>query len=375
MKLKPGINDLKTLRPDLAAEWDYESNHPLRPEHFTKGSNEEVYWICPVYHLRYKAPICRRAYRAAGSSPYTCGILPVPGVTDLASKYPLIAAEWDYEGNYPYRPEDFTYGSNTEVMWKCPKYGLSYALSIKQRTLQHYGSPYISGKLPVPGVTDLESQYPLIAAEWDYDANYPLEPGDFTCGSHDMVSWICPKYGLSYPATIASRVYGGRGSPYITGRKVVPNVTDLKTLYPEIAAEWDYEMNYPYRPEDFTHGSVAKVFWECPKCGQRFPAKINNRVANKSGCPFCAGKLPIPGKTDLASQRPDLAGEWDYDNNWDKDHINKLYPDEFTLYSNERVSWVCPDCKKTYKARIEARVVYGTGCTHCAKKRKRSRKR
>ena len=61
-KLIVGVNDLATVRPDLAAEWDYEANYPLTPQNVAANSGQKVYWIYsydipndyPVEHLRSK---------------------------------------------------------------------------------------------------------------------------------------------------------------------------------------------------------------------------------------------------------------------------------------------------------------------------------
>ena len=37
--LKPGINDLLTINPELAREWDYSKNPNLTPEQVTYGSH------------------------------------------------------------------------------------------------------------------------------------------------------------------------------------------------------------------------------------------------------------------------------------------------------------------------------------------------
>ena len=43
----PGENDLATLRPDLALEWDEERNYPDLPSQFSPHSNRRFWWTCP----------------------------------------------------------------------------------------------------------------------------------------------------------------------------------------------------------------------------------------------------------------------------------------------------------------------------------------
>ena len=48
--LIPGKNDVKTMRPVLAEQWDYEKNKPDIPENYTMSSKEIVWWKCEHGH-------------------------------------------------------------------------------------------------------------------------------------------------------------------------------------------------------------------------------------------------------------------------------------------------------------------------------------
>ena len=50
VKLIKGVNDLATLRPDLAAQWHPTKNGDLKPTDVTSGSGRKVLWICPLGH-------------------------------------------------------------------------------------------------------------------------------------------------------------------------------------------------------------------------------------------------------------------------------------------------------------------------------------
>lgn len=51
-----GFNDLTTVRPDLAKEWDVEKNNELglKATEVTKGSNKKAWWICSKCGNNYK---------------------------------------------------------------------------------------------------------------------------------------------------------------------------------------------------------------------------------------------------------------------------------------------------------------------------------
>lgn len=44
-KVLIGYNDLLSLLPEIASKWDYDKNHPFKPENFTIASGKKVYWI------------------------------------------------------------------------------------------------------------------------------------------------------------------------------------------------------------------------------------------------------------------------------------------------------------------------------------------
>ena len=57
-----GENDLATLYPDIAAQWDEEKNGVLHPNNVTAGSNRRVWWQCEKGHS-YRAIIAQRVQR------------------------------------------------------------------------------------------------------------------------------------------------------------------------------------------------------------------------------------------------------------------------------------------------------------------------
>ena len=69
-----GENDLATLFPDIAAQWDAERNGSLRPDQVTSFSNRKVWWLCPEGHVWHTAISNRtnaKKRTAAPSAPET----------------------------------------------------------------------------------------------------------------------------------------------------------------------------------------------------------------------------------------------------------------------------------------------------------------
>ena len=93
--------------------------------------------------------------------------------------------------------------------------------------------------------------------------------------------------------------------------------------------------------------------------GHIFEGAIYRKVKlAKFSCPVCSGHKILKGFNDLASQRPDIAKDWDYAN-------NELKPDEVTVGSSKYVNWLCDICNKTYNMRISARTYTNQGCPKC----------
>jgi DNA-directed RNA polymerase subunit RPC12/RpoP len=69
----PGYNDMLTVAPHLAAEWDYSRNKDIQPESLAITSRMKVWWRCSRGHSWKVAPVSR----SKGSGcPYCAGKRP-----------------------------------------------------------------------------------------------------------------------------------------------------------------------------------------------------------------------------------------------------------------------------------------------------------
>ena len=217
-----------------------------------------------------------------------------PGINDLYTVRPDIAAEWLYEKNGELRPEDLTSMSNHKVWWQCPA-GHEYQCSVDQRVGKGQNCPFCSGKQILSGFNDLLTLNPKLAAEWDYSKNTDLLPNQIALHSNKSIWWKCRTCGNEWKTKVNDRA-NGKGCPRCSRKKQVEtrreNYThvgknDLKTQAPELCKEWNYDKNGELKPEQFTCGSAVKVWWQCSVCGYEWQALINSRV-RKRGCPKCS---------------------------------------------------------------------------------------
>lgn len=139
-----GENDLATLYPDIAAQWDEEKNGVLHPNNVTAGSNRRVWWEYEKGHS-YRAMIAQRVQRGDGC-PYCANRKVLPGFNDLATAAPLVAKQWHETLNGALTPEMVTAGSHKKAWWQC-SYGHAWKAAIYSRAgVQQCGCPVCAGK-------------------------------------------------------------------------------------------------------------------------------------------------------------------------------------------------------------------------------------
>ena len=146
----------------------------------------------------------------------------------------------------------------------------------------------------------------------------------------------------------------------LRGRNAVPGGADVATTHPYILKYWSQRNTLS--PHEVTAGSHKKVWLICEK-GHEWESKVDTFTMMHSGCPYCAGKRAIPGKTDLATVRPDLMREWDAEKNAD------LNPAAILPGSHSNAWWKC-ERGHSWQAMIFSRAKENaSGCPYCAGKR------
>ena len=102
----------------------------------------------------------------------------VKGVNDIASLYPELVKEWDYDKNDKISPSDFTKGSKQKVWWKCSKCGNEWEAIISSRThgagcpvcgVRKQGESFKKARLIKNG--SLRETNPELCIEWNYEKN------------------------------------------------------------------------------------------------------------------------------------------------------------------------------------------------------------
>ena len=247
----------------------------------------------------------------------------------LKDKYPELLKEWDFEKN-KLNANEVNYGSAQKVWWIC-KQNHSFETSLNSKTRSYSNGnnscPYCRN-LKVGYGNDFKTNFPELVKEWDYEKN-ELNPEEVVAGSHKKVWWKCNK-GHSYNAVIYKRGYEQTDCPYCRNLKVGYG-NDLKTNFPELVKEWDYEKN-ELNPDEVVHGSNKKVWWKCNK-GHSFSQRIIERTLNSKSCKFCTNQR-VSKENNLKVLFPKIAKEWDYEK-------NELNPDEVVAGTSKKYFWIC----------------------------------
>lgn len=132
--------------------------------------------------------------------------------------------------------------------------------------------------------------------------------------------------------------------------------TGIHRKYPLLASQWHPVLNQPLLFTDIKPGSDKKIWWICEK-SHEWESVAKTRFLRGHGCPYCSGRNPIPGETDLASTHPEIAEEW-------HPTLNKpLTPIQVKAGSNRKVWWKCEKSHE-WESKIYARTK--SGCPYCA---------
>jgi len=269
-KVNKGVNDISSQFPDFAPEafgWD--------PSEVSIGSNQLLKWKCIEGHVWETQPNARFGRGRNTGCPKCSGNVVDPGKNDLKTLYPDLGREafgWD--------PSLVLPGIGKKLDWKCSQ-GHIWTASPNSRTskINKSGCPFCSHQKVLEGENDLASTYPELAKQahgWDPSKVFPK--------SNRKLEWICEE-GHTWKVTPASRIRNDgtelSGCPICSNHQLLPGFNDLKTRYPNLAAE-----AHEWNPSETLAGSNKKLSWQCAN-GHIWKAAISNRI-NGTGCPSCA---------------------------------------------------------------------------------------
>ena len=423
-RILAGDNDLESLFPLIASNWDYDKNGTLKPSQVSIGTPRSVFWLCDLGHS-FSSPVVDMTRRGAGC-PYCSSKALLEGFNDLATTNPELLAM--FSSDNAIKSTEVMAKSDVRLNWVC-EYGHQWVAQVKNIT-NGRRCPICANKKVLPGFNDLEKGYPDLAAEWHPTKNEGILPTQVVAGSKKHAWWLCDQ-GHEWRSTIGNRVFfnsgcpvcqndlvsigyndmrtthpdladqfdsvknfpetpqsligsthrmlwwkcalehswrssgnsrvsQGSGCPICSGRQVLAGFNDLETRYPELSLEWHPSLNGDFMPNQVSGGTNRKVWWHCG-VGHDYAAAVVQRASLKSGCPICANQKALAGYNDLASQWPSLLVEWDYNKN------APINPQDVVARSDKKRWWICSE-GHSWKTAPGVRIAVGTGCPTCAKR-------
>lgn len=133
--------------------------------------------------------------------------------------------------------------------------------------------------------------------------------------------------------------------------------------FPELMKNWATEKNKEkgIDPRTTEIKSNKKIYWRCNE-GHIF-LKAPIKYLKNPTCSYCSRQPLTKGKNDLATLRPDLVDEWDFDEN------GLLLPPDVTCHDSvHKIHWKCSRCGHIWIATATDRAIHGRGCTICKHK-------
>lgn len=174
-------------------------------------------------------------------------------------------------------------------------------------------------------------------------------------GFDKKIRWVCAK-GHAFMAKPVHRTNGQMlVCPYCKGSRLSTLDHSIRHDMPAIVSEWDTAKN-GVTADEVVSGSGKKYWWICPN-GHSYQSSPSHRRDGR-GCPYCANLKIMVGYNDLATTHPELAKEWDYQN-------NTILPTQITYGNDKKVWWVCSKGHH-YQCAPIYRTYNKNGCPYCS---------
>jgi len=275
----PPGESLADKYPDIAAEWAYDLNAPLSPEHFRPQANKKVWWRCKNGHT-WKTTLNIRVCQGTGCPVCPRPVFKVKDERNLAILNPSLASEWHPEKNGDIRPEDIRPKSNKKIWWKCNK-GHEWQASVSSRA-SGSSCPYCCGRYATK-INNLASKYPELLKEWDIEKNNNLNPSELTPHVGKKVWWRCNK-GHSWQAIIYNRSKNGAGCPICAQENARRySIEDIQGIANKRGGKC--------LSKKYTNSKV-KLKWRC-KEGHIWEARADGVIYDGKWCPVCAKRKKL----------------------------------------------------------------------------------
>ena len=345
-----GFNDLKTLRPDLMQEWDFEENDKLNifPDKIGVNYRKKcVYWKCKNNsEHKWPATVSSRNY---GSGCIFCAEEKrkeskrrtyILKNGSFAEKCHDLLEDWDYDNN-EILPENIPTHYSERVYWKCHICGHSWhdtpdnrangkgckkcmekehSQRVKKALLKKYGS--------------LAQNNPEVLKFWDYENNGEKQPENITSKCTDVVNWKCPMCNHRWPKKVQKMTL------YPRCPKCGYNLNEEK----KIVIQYDLNLNFIAKFDSIKDASKAT------KVDRKYIiSNINHKLKSTNGYVFCyeEEKDKIEKYKPTHQPAPKAVLQYALDGTFIKEWKSIREAEKYYPLANKNIASVCTGKRKT----------------------------
>jgi len=179
----------------------------------------------------------------------------------------------------------------------------------------------------------------------------------------DHLRWLRGRLAAIYAAEADLRRKDGlasppRGRPRRSTDRTVGSVSGKVVAdFPDLVAEWDWDVNGDLDPHTVAAAGRQRIVWRCYLNPDHvWQTRVADRTTKPSYCPYHMGNRVHPSES-LAAYFPWLAQEW-------HPTRNELRPDQVTRASGRAVIWRCAEGHE-WAAVVYARTLSRSGCPTC----------
>ena len=284
-----GKNDLATTHPEIAKEWHPTKNNNLKPEQFSHGSREKIWWKCPFGH-EYESTI---ANRTNGTN---CPICNIGRQTSFAEQAVFYYVKKLYPDAINRYKADFLERMELDIYIPSIRYAIEYdgapwhSKGIKGK-LERDRKKYnicCEHNIKLIRLSEKMSDIGSDVADYQFNTDNLHKPKNLEFMIKEILKQL--DFSLKHLKFIYGINIEKDRIKILENMNVIKKKNSFEDQFPEIAKEWHNTKNGKLLPKMFMSGSKVKVWWKCSVCGYEYFMSIYHRAKRKQGCKKCGIK-------------------------------------------------------------------------------------
>lgn len=347
-KVTLGVNDLKTLYPEVAEEL-IESKTGFKATQVRAHSNLKAWFKCKACGFEWESTINNRTNDKRPRGCPECS-------RRRGTSYPEQVVYWAIKEQYPDAINRYII-DKTEIDIFIPELnlGIEYDGCIwhsdkkaEQREVRKNDKIVALG-IKLLRIKEISERYSDTIEDNRIDIIKYIgdwEPVNLQECLSGITEYIKSNFNIDRELTLSEDIIKKANEATHARLDIKESIVELK---PDIILDWYTEKNslIGLYPETLTPGSHKEAYWKCHTCGYEWKATINYRV--QLGCSCCENRTVVKGINTIEDTHPFLLQDWDYEK-------NKVKPDEITVQRHQKVHWKCHSCRYEWESLPNKRI-------------------